>query len=337
MQIKLNERPDVPGLTPGGFERWTSIMLRIHPEKEFQRLQKAVLNMPISNPDNQRERFPKELPRRLFPETPDFALREEVDRFIMQHCAVDLPPVTEEEIAATRHNKSYHSPTVKDESQEEEEQEEAIEEEEEEEETAPNPIERERKPYSANPGGGKVYDGSDSPKPGHSQSFSTSNRPREDFTSLRPGPQPNETHTYDSHYARTGSAGPPHHSTTKTGRSRSSSRGMHSHYDYRHSDGDLLNHPNGALPRQSSAADHVPESMIEESRRYRNLEREEDKKLYEAIRGRGHREREMNMHHHHSHYPPRGTRPGEDDYHRGAYGGGPVGGVSGGYDWYGYR
>ena len=133
VQIRLNERPDVPGLTPRGFERWASLMIQIHPEKEFQRLQKAVLNMPISNPDNKRERFPKELPRRLIPETPDFVLREEVDQFIMEHCAVDLPPITEEEIATTRRNKSYHSPTVEDEEQEEEqggEQEEAVEEEE---------------------------------------------------------------------------------------------------------------------------------------------------------------------------------------------------------------
>lgn len=332
VQIRLNERPDVPGLTPRGFERWASLMIQIHPEKEFQRLQKAVLNMPISNPDNKRERFPKELPRRLIPETPDFVLREEVDQFIMEHCAVDLPPITEEEIATTRRNKSYHSPTVEDEEQEEEqggEQEEAVEEEEEE-ETAPNPIERERKPYSTNPGGGKTYDEPDPPKRVHR--FSTSSQPREDSTSSRPGhPLP----SYDSHYARAGSAGPPH-PTTKIGRSRSPARGTHAGYDYRHSDGDLLGHPSGAPPRHSPAGDHVPDTMVEESRRYRNLEREEDKRLYEAIRERGHREREKNLHYHHSHYP-RGTRTSEDDYHRGAYGGGPVGGGSGGYERYAYR
>lgn len=62
----LKERPDIPGLTPRGFEKWYTIMIQANPDREFARLQKTVLDMPINNPDDRKERFPKELPRRLF-------------------------------------------------------------------------------------------------------------------------------------------------------------------------------------------------------------------------------------------------------------------------------
>lgn len=353
-------------------------MIQMHPEKEFQRLQKVVLNMPINNPDNTRERFPKEIPRRLFPETPNLVLREEIDQYIREYCAVDLPFITEEELAVDRRHKSYRSPTVADESEEEEraeqraeehseeeeeeEQKKEVEEEEEGKKPMPNPIERERKPYTSSSGGFKEHDGFDLPKPGHSRPISS--RPRDDSTSS----QPRYQRSHDPYYPpRTGSQGP-RPIPIQTGRSRSSSRGIHgSSYDGRHSDGDLLSHSHNnnnnnhnhhhhnhhhhsGTPRHPSG-DQIPESVIEESRRYRDLERKEDKRLYDALRERDHREREKNSHsHYHGHYPRAsgtatgsGTRTGEDDYHRGVYGG-PVGGTgsgsgsgSAGYDWYGYR
>ena len=325
-------------------------MIQMHPEKEFQRLQKAVLNMPINNPDNKQERFPKEIPRRLFPETPNLALREEIDQYIREYCAVDLPSITEEEVAVDRRHKSYRSPTVADESEEEEQKKEMEEEEEEEEEEEgkpmPNPIERERKPYTSSPGGFKEHDGFDLPKPGHGRPISS--RPRDDSTSS----QPRYQYSHDSYYPpRTGSQDP-RPIRIRTGRSRSSSRGIHgSSYDGRHSDGDLLSHNHhhhhhhhSGTPRHPSG-DQIPESVIEESRRYRDLERKEDKRLYDALRERDHREREKNSHSHYHGHHPRASGPatgsgsgawtGDDDYHRGAYGG-PVGG-SGGYDRYGYR
>lgn len=175
VQAKLDERPDIPGLTPRGFEVFATLMIQAHPDKEYERLQKAVLNMPISNPDNRKERFPKEIPRRLFPETPNLRLRDVLDQHIMKHCGVELPPITDEEIdkvAAQRHKssaspavsiaesshppshsvyhsanerdkKGYHPPSVAVVDDEDEEQ-------------SPPAIERTRKPYSANPGKG-VY------------------------------------------------------------------------------------------------------------------------------------------------------------------------------------
>lgn len=76
------EVPLVPALTPLGFQTWMTVMIQAHPETEYNRIAKAVLNMPISNADNKQERFPKELSRRLFPTQENMQQR--------QRCAVAL-------------------------------------------------------------------------------------------------------------------------------------------------------------------------------------------------------------------------------------------------------
>lgn len=91
VQERYDERPDIPGLTPVGFERWVALLIQAHPEEEFARLQKAVLEMPISNPDDKKERFPKEISRRLFPGHEDRRIRELIEDSICEHAAVDLP------------------------------------------------------------------------------------------------------------------------------------------------------------------------------------------------------------------------------------------------------
>jgi hypothetical protein len=67
VQEKPQERPTVPALTPAGFATWMTHVIRADPEHEYKRFADAVLNMPISNADDPKERFPKELSRRLFP------------------------------------------------------------------------------------------------------------------------------------------------------------------------------------------------------------------------------------------------------------------------------
>lgn len=91
VQERYDERPDIPGLTPVGFERWVTLLIQAHPEEEFMRLQKAVLEMPISNPDDKKERFPKEISRRLFPGHEDRRTRHRIEDSISEHAAVDLP------------------------------------------------------------------------------------------------------------------------------------------------------------------------------------------------------------------------------------------------------
>ncbi|KAJ5387595.1 hypothetical protein N7509_010136 [Penicillium cosmopolitanum] len=260
----LKERPDIPGLTPKGFEKWATMMIQAHPDREYERLQKAVLNMPISNPDDKKERFPKEIPRRLFPDTADIQLREETEEYIMKHCGVDLPRITEEERELSRPSTAKRSPEPAISSSGRARSYErgrpphtsasasaasssAVIDDEDEEVTPSVSIERERKPYSAHPGGGKQYKESGS---GHSRtgsstsSFSTS-RPADitgttstsNSTSEPLKHRPAEKFDRDSRYGRTGS-GPASRRFSRT--SRSSSRGMNTRPgDYRHSESDL--------------------------------------------------------------------------------------------------
>jgi len=91
VQERYDERPYMPGLTPVGFERWVTLLIQAHPDEEYERLAKAVLAMPINNPDEKKERFPKELSRRLFPGFSDRRVREDLESAISEHAKIDLP------------------------------------------------------------------------------------------------------------------------------------------------------------------------------------------------------------------------------------------------------
>jgi len=116
VQEKYDERPDVPGLTPVGFERWVTLLIQAHPDEEFERLQKAALEMPISNPDDKKERFPKEISRRLFPGHEDRRIRNRIEDTISEHAAVDLPRRTsrDESQSQAYRDSSPHKPMVTD-------------------------------------------------------------------------------------------------------------------------------------------------------------------------------------------------------------------------------
>lgn len=309
----LRERPDIPGLTPKGFEIWATLMIQAHPDREYERLQNAVLNMPISNPDDKKERFPKEIPRRLFPETADLGLREEIEEYLMKHCGVDLPRITDEErsragrakkpahsdASSTERSRSYERgrpPPAASSSAVVDDEDEAV---------PAAPIERERKPYSAQPGGGKQYNDPSTDSHPRSYSFST-NRPP-DISGSAPNYRPADKYDRDLRdppYARTGSGPPPRPRRFSRG-SRSTSRDMSSRSgDYRHSESDLLNRDH--VPRYGgvSANDlymESPTSILpdgDDGRRYRD------------------------------HLPHRSSRAADDEsYYRGmlgGQGGGPV-------------
>ncbi|KAH8427537.1 uncharacterized protein LDX57_005250 [Aspergillus melleus] len=347
VQNKLNERPDIPGLTPRGFERWATLMIRAHPKKEYERLKKAVLNMPISNPDNKKERFPKEIPRRLFPETPVLPLREEVDQFIIKHCGVDLPPITDEEVkqaAAHRHKPSTSSSASGTESASVSERERkpkpyqasvsaVVDDDDEDKEIPPQPIERQRKPYTAQPGGGKNYEEKKTSGHRHTQSFSGGSIPKESLGGH--GHKQSEAYSQDPLYSR-GASRP------FGGRSRSPSRVNAS--DYRHSESDLLQSNSGLYGTSpggyyGSGAGTLTGDILEDNRRRRELEREdEDLRLYESLRER---EKEREKSKYNDHFPARSSWSNDEDFYRGmlgGQGGGPVGGSSG-YDYksYGFK
>lgn len=192
VQERMDERPDIPALTPLGFERWSTLMLLAYPDQEFERLQKAVLDMPICNFDDRKERFPKEISRRLFPKSPDQAIRDKLEKAMVTHCnasilgrrtsgseqglqqpqssakaqrADSITSNTSAQPSASTHTRPENAPSsaAQGSGVERERQpysttpsEGAIEEEDD--MPTPQPIERERKPYVVQPGVGRNYD-----------------------------------------------------------------------------------------------------------------------------------------------------------------------------------
>ncbi|KAL1999184.1 hypothetical protein VTN02DRAFT_4930 [Thermoascus thermophilus] len=265
VQGDLREKPDIPGLTPRGFERWATLMIQAHPEREYERLQRAVLDMPISNPDDKKERFPKEIPRRLFPDIPDFTLREKLEESLTHNCFVKLAPVKEEENPKTRsHNRTVPvdvanastaggstrptSPHVEREHQPHTAAPTSAVVNEEDETLPARPIERERKPYTAHPGGRKIYEESKPTRHKHTNSVSTATRPKDTLSPPSPfGYRPSASYAQDPVYQRAAAAGTSsgtglHRSTStkKSGRKRSSSVGVAGPGSYRHSESDLF-------------------------------------------------------------------------------------------------
>ena len=67
-----------------------TLLVKAYPEEEYKRLRKAVLDMPIGNPDK-KERFPKDISRRLFPQDEERGTREHVEWAIANHADIQLP------------------------------------------------------------------------------------------------------------------------------------------------------------------------------------------------------------------------------------------------------
>lgn len=153
------DQPHVPALTPEGFQEWMTAMIQAYPDAEYQRLSKAVLDMPISNADDAKERFPKELPKRLFPQHENLQAQQRCAAALsavgvgplrkaptfpppppMGHSARPAQDVERERSPYT--SQSDARPVDSDSDGE----------------PLSMPLERERKPYSAAPGGGKVHD-----------------------------------------------------------------------------------------------------------------------------------------------------------------------------------
>lgn len=200
VQEKLNERPDLPGLTPQGFETWATLLLKAHPDQEYARLAKTALDMPISNPDEKKERFPKELSRRLFPTHGDTEIAYKLQKIMSTHCNVNFtsrhggttdsqprtsnasvvsddasvktairPGPEKQEPASNAAPASLSSSQASLERERQpygstqSEKGHGDEVENTEDVATPQPIERERKPYVAAPGQGKNYDNLDKP------------------------------------------------------------------------------------------------------------------------------------------------------------------------------
>ncbi|KAF2281600.1 uncharacterized protein EI97DRAFT_473244 [Westerdykella ornata] len=163
IQSSLADQPFIPALTPHGFQEWMTAMIQAYPDAEYERLSKAVLDMPISNADDCKERFPKELPRRLFPHRENLQAQQRCTAAMAAGGVSPLrraptfpppPPMGHSTAPSTtleRERSPYiHQSNTKDSH--------AVESEDEDGGPLAVPIERERKPYTAAPGGGKVHD-----------------------------------------------------------------------------------------------------------------------------------------------------------------------------------
>ncbi|KAM0720476.1 hypothetical protein Q7P37_004612 [Cladosporium fusiforme] len=158
VQTHNQEAPNVPALTPLGFETFLTCLIQAHPDLEFERLSKAVMNMPISNADYRTERFPKELSRRLLPAQPNpiveqciiASMAHEASTLHLRNSNAMPPPPTSAppqqsypERERQPYSQSSYSNEVNDDDLED---------------FVPSvPIERERKPYYAKEGTGKMF------------------------------------------------------------------------------------------------------------------------------------------------------------------------------------
>ena len=291
VQERYDERPDIPGLTPVGFERWVTLLIQAHPEEEFERLQKAVLDMPICNPDDRKERFPKELSRRLFPGHEDRRIRQKLEDSISEHAAIEITRrPSRDEPPTPRRESPPHKPSTAEQnyaphrdrasvsfdlpptnssastnympSQIERERkpysntpsESVVD------DTNPpmppppsNPIERARQPYSALPGGGKQFEDEAKPTKPRAESFvGSASKPNRSDSSARARPIPiNNSRPIENPKPEV------HHhrapsNTTRRQRSPSFSRA--STNDFRRSDADVR----GYQPSSYQAAASVP-------------------------------------------------------------------------------
>ncbi|KAF2848850.1 hypothetical protein T440DRAFT_453836 [Plenodomus tracheiphilus IPT5] len=159
IQEHPTDPPSIPALTPEGFEEWMTAMIQAYPDIEYERMAKAVLDMPISNANDRKERFPKELPRRLLPATENLQAQQRCAAALSSEGVGPLrraptfpPPPPKTQYATSvpnleRERSPYTSrPDIRPFASEDELESPSV------------PIERERKPYSSVPGTGKKYD-----------------------------------------------------------------------------------------------------------------------------------------------------------------------------------
>ena len=153
------EQPYIPALTPEGFQEWMTAMILAYPDVEYERLAKAVLDMPISNADDRKERFPKEIPRRMFPQVENLQAQQRCAAALSSEGVGPLrkaptfppPPPKSQTSNAMPNLERERSPYVSQPEQKVFESEDEL-------EPSSVPIERQRKPYAATPGGGKLYE-----------------------------------------------------------------------------------------------------------------------------------------------------------------------------------
>jgi hypothetical protein len=198
IQLGSQSVPDIPALTPDGFDQFMTVLIQAHPSMEYERLAKAVLDMPISNADNPKERFPKQLSRRLIPKEEDITQQQRLhaamsaDRNIQLRSSNPMPPPPPQTRSAQPQQPPAPIPTSASFTERERapysNYASAIDEDDL--RTVPAPIERERQPYTAKEGTGKMYE-DDRRNAGRTENVNRTSRansaaPQPQFTQSRP-------------------------------------------------------------------------------------------------------------------------------------------------------
>lgn len=305
--------------------------------------------MPISNPDEKKERFPKEISRRLFPSIGDRKVCERLDDAIAEHAKVDLPKRSRHDESPTYTPTVTTTPTPVPQTHRREPSisvetknfaPSALERERAPYSNTPSeaiiddtnpfpppsqPLERERKPYSAVPGGGKAFD--DEARTGKPRSEATASKIGRSNSTAQPrpiaanvnGPRPMEIPKPEIHNHL--------HNTSNVRRQRSLSFSR-ANNDIRRSEGDIRGY---STPFQGSSG--PPAEIIEDDGRRYARERadrarrqaDEDARGYgesPSSRTRYDRGPDING-------PHRGSYVNEEEYYRSAGRGGP----GNGYDY----
>ena len=160
VQTHNQELPSVPALTPGGFETLMIYLIQAHPDSEYDRLNKAVMDMPISNAEDRQERFPKSLSRRLLPSQANLQAEQRLvasldhEPLVQLKRPINIPGPPPPQASAPRQQTSFpereRNPYSSTSFSSAIDDDELI--------ASSVQIERERQPYSAKEGTGKTYD-----------------------------------------------------------------------------------------------------------------------------------------------------------------------------------
>jgi hypothetical protein len=165
-QQQFQDAPSVPALTPHGFAQFMTCLIQAHPDTEYARLSTAVRDMPISNADDLRERFPKELSRRLLPKHANVqaeqrliaSLNHEADLVPLERVINAMPPppshapptMSPQQNAFQERERAPYSKSVPQSGEPDGDLDRIS--------PPAMPIERERQPYFAKEGAGKQYE-----------------------------------------------------------------------------------------------------------------------------------------------------------------------------------
>ncbi|KAK5096163.1 hypothetical protein LTS08_007769 [Lithohypha guttulata] len=120
IQPAPDARPDIPGMTPVGFATWMALLIRAHPDHEFERLTKVLRTMAINHPEERGQRFPAAISRKSLPASGDKATAAKLVELMATHCKVQVDNHRYSTIAPSepplspRRSEAPPAPTVED-------------------------------------------------------------------------------------------------------------------------------------------------------------------------------------------------------------------------------